>query len=65
MDHKFLGPYLIKRKLGVVTYKLNLLKGLRLYLVFHVKLLELVVEGIEFVKNKELVYLELLIEEIE
>ena len=65
LDQKFLGPYLIKRKLGAVIYELDLLKGLKIYPRFYVELLELVLEGIKFAVNKELVYPELLIEEID
>ena len=36
-----LGLFKIKDKLGLVTFQLNLLKRIRIYLVFHVLLLEL------------------------
>jgi hypothetical protein len=35
-----MGLYKIKEKLGPVTFKLDLLRGIRIYLVFHISLLE-------------------------
>ena len=40
LDHTKIGPYRIKRKLGPVTFKLELPKGLNIYPVFHKSLLE-------------------------
>jgi hypothetical protein len=40
LDHKKLGPYLINEVIGLVIYKLRLLEGMGIYLVFHVALLE-------------------------
>ena len=40
LDYIKKGPYRIKRKLGLVTYELELLEGTRIYLVFYIVLLE-------------------------
>ena len=40
LDHTKLGPFKIKDKKGPVTYKLELPKVMRIYLTFHVSLLE-------------------------
>jgi hypothetical protein len=40
LDHKKLGPYLIDKKMGPVTYKLRLPEGMGIHPVFHVALLE-------------------------
>jgi hypothetical protein len=37
-----LGPFRVRRKKGLVSYKLELLKRMRIYLVFYISLLELV-----------------------
>jgi hypothetical protein len=53
LDFKKLRLYKIVAKRSLVNYKLRLPKGLRLYLVFHVSLLELALLGIA-VNNKEI-----------
>jgi hypothetical protein len=53
LDFKKLGLYKIVAKKLLINYKLRLPKGLRLYLVFHVSLLELALPGV-VVSNKEL-----------
>jgi hypothetical protein len=53
LDFKKLRLYKIITKKLLVNYKLQLPKGLRLYLVFYVLLLELVLLGV-VVGNKEL-----------
>ena len=40
LDHTKLGPYKIKKKLGPVTFELQVPKGIRIHLVFHISLLE-------------------------
>merc|ERR1711977_316759 len=40
LDHTKIGPYRIKRKLGPVTFELELPEGLNIYPVFHKSLLE-------------------------
>ena len=40
LDYTKLEPFKIKDKLGPVTFRLNLLEGIRIYPVFHVSLLE-------------------------
>ena len=40
LDHTKLGPYKIKRKLGPVTFELDLPKTMRIHPVFHISLLE-------------------------
>jgi hypothetical protein len=41
LDFKKLGPFKILDKVSLVNYKLQLPKNSKLYLVFHVSLLEL------------------------
>jgi hypothetical protein len=53
LDFKKLRLYKIITKKLLVNYKLQLPKGLRLYLVFYVLLLELVLLGV-VIGNKEL-----------
>jgi Chromo (CHRromatin Organisation MOdifier) domain len=53
LDFKKLGLYKIVAKKLLINYKLRLPKGLRLYLVFHVSLLELALPGV-VVSNEEL-----------
>ena len=40
LDHTKLGPFKIKEKKGPVTFKLDLLKGIRIYSIFYILLLE-------------------------
>ena len=40
LDHTKLEPFKIKDKLGLATFQLNLLEGIRIHLVFHISLLE-------------------------
>jgi hypothetical protein len=42
LNFKKLGPFKIFKKISLVNYKLQLLKNFKLYLVFHVSLLELI-----------------------
>ena len=45
LDHTKLGPFKIRKKLGLVTFKLILPKGMRIHPVFHKSLLELAPEN--------------------
>jgi hypothetical protein len=40
LDHTKIGPYKIKRKLGTVTFEIDLPKGMNVYPVFHKSLIE-------------------------
>jgi len=40
LNYTKLGPYKIRRKLGPVTFKLNMSKEIRIYPVFYISLLE-------------------------
>ena len=40
LDHTKLGPYKIIKKLGPVTFKLEMPQGMRIHPVFHISLLE-------------------------
>jgi len=40
LDHTKLGPFRIEKKLGPVTYRLEMPEGMRIHPVFHVALLE-------------------------
>ena len=40
LDHKKLGPFRIKEKIRLLNYKLELPGTMRIYLIFHVSLLE-------------------------
>jgi len=40
LDYTKLGPYLIKKKKGLVTFKLDLLKIIRIHPIFYKLLLE-------------------------
>jgi RNase H-like domain found in reverse transcriptase/Integrase zinc binding domain/Chromo (CHRromatin Organisation MOdifier) domain len=40
LDHTKLGPYKIKKKLGPVTFELDVPEGMRIHPVFHISLLE-------------------------
>jgi hypothetical protein len=46
LDHTKLRLYKIKKKLGPVTIELDLLKEIRIHLVFHISLLELALENV-------------------
>ena len=41
LDYTKLRPFKIKEKLGLIIFKLALLKTIRIYLVFYISLLEL------------------------
>ena len=41
LDYTKLGPFKIQDKLGLVMFRLELPKGMRIYPVFHISLLEL------------------------
>jgi hypothetical protein len=43
LDIVKLGPFRVRQKKGPVSYKLELLKRIRIHLVFHISLLELAV----------------------
>jgi hypothetical protein len=47
LNHTKLGPYRIEEKLGPVTYRLEIPKGIRIHLVFHILLLERVPKGVK------------------
>jgi hypothetical protein len=53
LDFKKLGPYKIIARKSPVNYKLRLPKGLRLYLVFYVSLLEKALDSVRL-SNKEI-----------
>ena len=54
LDHIKLGPFKIQEKLGLVTFRLELLAPMRIYLVFHISLLELAPEN----ARRELVHID-------
>ncbi len=54
LDFKKLGLFRVTEKIGAVNYRLRLLAYLRLYPVFYVLLLELVLEDILVETNAEL-----------
>jgi hypothetical protein len=54
LDHKKLGLFKIKRVIGLVNYKLVLLKTINIYPVFHISLLELVLPGVLLVPVTEI-----------
>jgi transposase InsO family protein len=45
LDHKFFGPFTIKRKVNDTTYELDLPESMRIHPVFHVSLLRPVMEN--------------------
>jgi hypothetical protein len=47
LDYTKLGPYRIKEKLGPVTYRLEIPKGIRIHPVFYISLLEKVPKGVK------------------
>ena len=50
LDYKKLGPFKIKRKIGPVNYKLSLPYIMKIYLIFHILLLEKVL--LNAIENK-------------
>jgi hypothetical protein len=46
LDHKKLGLFKIKIIIGLINYKLILLKTINIHLEFHISLLELVLLGV-------------------
>ena len=52
LDYKKLGLFIIKEKLSELNYKLDLPKGIRIYLVFYILLLESVLKDTP-IKEKE------------
>ena len=54
LDHTKLGPFKIQKKLGPITFRLELLAPIRIYLVFYISLLELVPEN----TRRELVHID-------
>jgi hypothetical protein len=55
LDHLRLGPFEIKEKLGLVSYRLKLPDSMKkLYLVFHISLLELALENAENATNVQI-----------
>ena len=46
LDYTKLRPFKIEKKLGPVTFKLIMLKGMRIHLIFHISLLELTTTNI-------------------
>jgi hypothetical protein len=42
LNYKKFGPFRVKRNIRDISYKLELLKIIRIYLVFYISLLELV-----------------------
>jgi hypothetical protein len=46
LDHKKLGPFKIKKVIGLINYELVLPKIINIHLVFYISLLELVLPGV-------------------
>ena len=46
LDHTKLGPFKIEKKLGSVTFKQKVEKGIRIYSGFHISLLEPALEKV-------------------
>jgi hypothetical protein len=46
LDYKKLGLFKIDNKIELVNYKLKLLNIIRIYLIFYISLLELVLDGV-------------------
>jgi hypothetical protein len=54
LDHQKLGPFKIEEQLGPVGYKLKLLKSIKIYLNFHILLLERVPDNAKTPDNVKL-----------
>jgi intein/homing endonuclease len=54
LDHQKLGPFEIEEQLGLVGYKLKLLKSIKIHLNFHILLLEKAPDDAETPDNMEL-----------
>jgi hypothetical protein len=54
LDHQKLGPFKIEEQLGLVGYKLKLPKSMKIYLNFHVSLLEKAPDNTKTPDNVEL-----------
>ena len=55
LDYQKIKLFIIIEKLGLVNYKLRLLKSMsKIHLVFHVSLLEPALENIKITKNIEI-----------
>jgi hypothetical protein len=55
LDHQKIGPFIIEEKLGLVNYKLQLLKSMsKIHLVFHISLLEPALENAKIAENVEI-----------
>ena len=54
LDHQKLGPFKIKEQLGPVRYKLKLPENIKIYLNFHILLLEKAPENAKISDNMEL-----------
>ena len=54
MDYKYIRPYKITKKILENNYKLDLLLKVRLYLIFYISLLKLVVDIIQVKIRNEL-----------
>jgi hypothetical protein len=46
LDYKKLGLFKIDKKIGLINYKLKLLNIIRIYLIFYISLLELVLDRV-------------------
>jgi hypothetical protein len=45
LDHTKLGPFKINKKLGPVTFRLEMPESIRIHLIFYISLLEPTLEG--------------------
>ena len=55
MDYLRLGPFKIEEKLGLVSYRLKLPNSIKkIYLVFYISLLELILENAKLAINIEI-----------
>jgi len=48
LNPRFNGPYKITQKVGVVAYRLQLLEGVLIHLVFHISLLKKTLGRMQF-----------------